>query len=212
MMQKPLSKEEQEWVEETLEAMSLRELIGQTMQDHAGRLPFKGDDEAALRRYLEQYPVGSFFIGGEVIQKAAGKAEDYRDWAGLLQGISRFPLLFSGDLEFGAGSAVRSLTAFPPLLALAAADDEDLAYEYGKYTALEGRAAGFTWALAPGTDLLLNWMNPVITTRCLGDDAGRAARLSAAVMRACRSMALRPAPSIFPVTGSTTGISISLLR
>lgn len=111
-MQKPLSKEEQKWVEGTLEAMSLRELIGQTMQDHAGRLPFKGDDEASLRKYLEQYPVGSFFIGGEVIQKAAGKAEDYRDWAGMLQGISRFPLLFSGDLEFGAGSAVRSLTAF----------------------------------------------------------------------------------------------------
>ncbi|MEK3881206.1 glycoside hydrolase family 3 protein [Paenibacillus sp. FSL M7-0420] len=201
MMQKPLSKEEQEWVEDTLEAMSLRELIGQTMQDHAGRLPFKGDDEAGLRRYLEQYPVGSFFIGGEVIQKAAGKAEDYRDWAGMLQGISRFPLLFSGDLEFGAGSAVRSLTAFPPLLALAAADDEDLAYEYGKYTALEGRAAGFTWALAPGTDLLLNWMNPVITTRCLGDEAGRAARLAAAVMRGMQEHGLAACAKHFPGDG-----------
>lgn len=41
-MQRPLSKEEQDWVEGTLEAMSLRELIGQTMQDHAGRLPFRG--------------------------------------------------------------------------------------------------------------------------------------------------------------------------
>ncbi|KAI7264208.1 hypothetical protein KC345_g8914 [Hortaea werneckii] len=200
-MQRPLSKEEQDWVEHTLEAMSLRELIGQTMQDHAGRLPFKGTDETALGEYLAKYPVGSFFIGGEVIQKAAGKAEDYRDWAGLLQRISKFPLLFSGDLEFGAGSAVKSLTAFPPLLALAAADDEALAYEYGKFTAMEGRAAGFTWALAPGTDLLLNWMNPVITTRCLGDDAGRAARLSAAVMRGMQDYGLAACAKHFPGDG-----------
>ncbi|NQX46847.1 hypothetical protein HQN87_16025 [Paenibacillus tritici] len=200
-MQRPLSNEEQDWVERTLEGLSLRELIGQTMQDHAGRLPFKGDDEAALRRYLEQYPVGSFFIGGEVIQKAAGKAGDYRSWAGMLQSISRLPLLFSGDLEFGAGSAVRSLTAFPPLLALAAADDEDMAYEYGKYTAMEGRAAGFTWALAPGTDLLLNWMNPVITTRCLGDDARRAARLSAALMRGMQDYGMAACAKHFPGDG-----------
>lgn len=200
-MQTPLSKEEQDWVECTLEAMSLRELIGQTMQDHAGRLPFRGTDEAALGEYLAKYPVGSFFIGGEVIQKAAGKAEDYRDWARLLQRISKFPLLFSGDLEFGAGSAVKSLTAFPPLLALAAAEDEALAYAYGKFTAMEGRAAGFTWALAPGTDLLLNWMNPVITTRCLGDDAGRAARLSAAVMRGMQDYGIAACAKHFPGDG-----------
>ncbi|WP_228745348.1 glycoside hydrolase family 3 protein [Paenibacillus sp. S150] len=200
-MQRPLTKEDQDWVERTLASMSLREKIGQTMQDHAGRLPFRGTDEKALGAYLQKYPVGSFFIGGEVIQKAAGKAEDYRDWTELLQRISPNPLLFSGDLEFGAGSAVKSLTAFPPLLALAAADDEALAYEYGKFTALEGRAAGFTWALAPGTDLLLNWMNPVITTRCLGDDAKRAARLAAAVMRGMQDHGLAACAKHFPGDG-----------
>ncbi|CQR51622.1 glycoside hydrolase family 3 protein [Paenibacillus riograndensis] len=200
-MHRPLTREEQDWVERTLTSMSLREKIGQTMQDHAGRLPFKGNDEEALAAYLKTYPVGSFFIGGEVIQKAAGKAEEYRDWAEQLQRISKYPLLFSGDLEFGAGSAVKSLTAFPPLLGLAAADDEALAYEYGKFTALEGRAAGFTWALAPGTDLLLNWMNPVITTRCLGDDARRAARLAGAVMRGMQDHGLAACAKHFPGDG-----------
>lgn len=200
-MQRPLTREEQDWVEYTLASMSLREKIGQTMQDHAGRLPFKGNDVAALGAYLQKYPVGSFFIGGEVIQKAAGKAEEYRDWTRQLQKLSKYPLLFSGDLEFGAGSAVKSLTAFPPLLALAAADDEALAYEYGKFTALEGRAAGFTWALAPGTDLLLNWMNPVITTRCLGDDAKRSARLAGAVMRGMQEHGLAACAKHFPGDG-----------
>ncbi|WP_379157788.1 glycoside hydrolase family 3 protein [Paenibacillus sp. sgz5001063] len=200
-MLRPLTKEEQEWVERMLASMSLREKIGQTMQDHAGRLPFKGNDAEALAAYLKMYPVGSFFIGGEVIQKAAGKAEEYREWTEQLQRISTYPLLFSGDLEFGAGSAVKSLTAFPPLLALAAADDDGLAYEYGKFTALEGRAAGFTWALAPGTDLLLNWMNPVITTRCLGDDPKRAARLAVAVMRGMQDHGLAACAKHFPGDG-----------
>lgn len=200
-MRKPLGKEEQDWVERTLASMSLREKIGQTMQDHAGRLPFKGTDAKAMETYLLEYPVGSFFIGGEVIQKAAGKAEEYRTWVEQLQKLSKYPLLFSGDLEFGAGSAVKSLTAFPPLLALAAADNEALAYEYGRFTALEGRAAGFTWALAPGTDLLLNWMNPVITTRCLGDDPKRAARLAAAVIRGMQDHGLAACAKHFPGDG-----------
>ncbi|WP_150272404.1 glycoside hydrolase family 3 protein [Paenibacillus tepidiphilus] len=200
-MPRQLSKEAQDWVEQTLASMSLREKIGQTMQDHAGRLPVDGRDEAALKAYLEEYPVGSFFIGGEVIQRAAGKAADYRDAAERMQRLSKYPLLFSGDLEFGAGSAVRSLTDFPPLLALAAADDEELAYAYGKYTAIEGRAAGFTWALAPGTDLLLNWMNPVITTRCLGDEPERTARLAAAVVRGMQDYGLAACAKHFPGDG-----------
>ncbi|WP_342563881.1 glycoside hydrolase family 3 N-terminal domain-containing protein [Paenibacillus sp. FSL R7-0345] len=200
-MRRPLTKDAQAWVERTLQSMSVREKIGQTMQDHAGRLPFKATDEEEVRAYLEKYPVGSFFIGGEVIQKAAGKAGEYREWVELLQRISKYPLLFSGDLEFGAGSAVKSLTAFPPLLALAAADDEALAYEYGKYTAIEGRAAGFTWALAPGTDLLLNWMNPVITTRCLGDDPGRVLRLSSAVVQGMQDHGIAACAKHFPGDG-----------
>ncbi|MDQ0194212.1 glycoside hydrolase family 3 protein [Paenibacillus wynnii] len=200
-MLKALSDEERHWVERTLKGLSLKEKIGQTMQDHAGRLPFKEMNEETIGSYLEQYPVGSFFIGGEIILKAAGKAGDYRKWIETFQKASKHPLLFSGDLEFGAGSAVGSLTAFPPLLALAAADDESLAYEYGKYTALEGRAAGFTWALAPGMDILLNWMNPVITTRCLGDDPRRVGRLSAAVIRGMQDYGLAACAKHFPGDG-----------
>ncbi|MGG2990967.1 glycoside hydrolase family 3 N-terminal domain-containing protein [Paenibacillus macerans] len=200
-MLKELSEEEQRWVERTMNGMTLREKIGQTMQDHAGRLPFKEADEDKIAAYLERYPVGSFFIGGEIILKATGKAGDYRKWIETYQKLSRYPLLFSGDLEFGAGSAVRSLTAFPPLLALAAADDEALAYEYGKYTALEGRAAGFTWALAPGMDLLLNWLNPVITTRCLGDNPERAAKLASAIIRGMQDHGLAACAKHFPGDG-----------
>lgn len=111
-MRKALAKEERDWVERTLRSMSLREKIGQTMQDHAGRLPFQGMDEGTIRAYLEKYPVGSFFIGGEVIQKAAGKAEEYREWVELLQKVSKYPLLFSGDLEVRGWLCSQKLNRF----------------------------------------------------------------------------------------------------
>lgn len=44
-------------------------------------------------------------------------------------------------------------------------------------------------------------MNPVITTRCLGDDAGRAARLSAAVMRGMQDYGIAACAKHFPGDG-----------
>lgn len=200
-MLRALTEEERAWVEQTFARLSLREKIGQTMQDHAGRLPFGEADEDTIGAYLERYPVGGLFIGGAIIHKASGKAGDYRSWMERFQKKSKVPLLVSGDLEFGAGSAVGSLTSFPSLPALAAADDEKLAYNYGKYTALEGRAAGFTWALAPTVDILTNWMNPVIATRCLGDDPARIKRLAAAIIRGMQDHGMAACAKHFPGDG-----------
>lgn len=200
-MLRALAEEERAWVEQTFARLSLREKIGQTMQDHAGRLPFGEADEDTIGAYLERYPVGGLFIGGAIIHKASGKAGDYRSWMERFQKKSKVPLLVSGDLEFGAGSAVGSLTSFPSLPALAAADDEELAYNYGKYTALEGRAAGFTWALAPTVDILVNWMNPVIATRCLGDNPARIKRLAAAIIRGMQDHGMAACAKHFPGDG-----------
>ena len=113
-----------------------------------------------LTPFHEREPV----FGGEINKGEGNLADVIRDGIRLCQQASKLPLLVAGDLENGAGSAVRGLTIFPHMLALSAANDGSLAYEYGKYTALEGRAAGFTWTFAPVVDLLQNWLNPVVST------------------------------------------------
>ncbi|MCL6457267.1 MAG: hypothetical protein K6T85_04610 [Gorillibacterium sp.] len=200
-MVKALTAAEQAWVDQTFESLTLEEKIGQTFSDHAGRLPIGEFTEDAVSEYLRLYPVGSFFLGGEIIRGAEGTAEQILQKIRLLQRSSRIPLLVSGDLEFGAGAAIRTLTAFPTMMALGAANSEELAYALGKYTALEGRACGFNWALAPSADILLNWLNPVVTTRCLGDDPQRVARLSSAVMRGMQEHQLVACAKHFPGDG-----------
>ncbi len=68
--------------------------------------------------------------------------------------------LSSGDLESGAGSAIRGMTEFPRLMALGATGSTELAYQYGRLTALEARKVGFDWNFGPVADLYYNWLNP----------------------------------------------------
>ena len=62
------------------------------------------------------------------------------------------PPLCTSDLECGPGRAVLGCTEFPDLMALGANDSEDLAFEVGKATALEARAAGINWSFSPCVD------------------------------------------------------------
>jgi len=186
-------------VEKTLASLTLREKIGQTINERAALLPVRA--EAEIAAYLERHPLGSLFCGGEIIGEADASSRVIRDSLRLFQKHSRVPLLVAGDLENGAGATVRGLTAFPRPMTLGAADDEELAYQYGRFTALEGRAAGFTWTFAPVVDLSRNWLNPVVSTRSFGSDPGRVARLARAVIRGMQEHGLAACAKHFPGDG-----------
>lgn len=191
--------EQEQWVERTLRSLSLREKIGQTAQERLAMI-CDGNEER-LRDYLSEYPLGSVFCGGEVIKGEGSNAETNLAWVRRCHQASRVPVLVAGDLEAGAGSAVQGMTTFPHLMALGAADDEGLAYEYGRFTALEGRAAGFTWTFSPVVDLLQNWLNPVVSNRALGDRPGQTSRLASAIIRGMQDHGLSACAKHFPGDG-----------
>ena len=199
MTSRPLTPSRQDWVERTLASLSVREKIGQTVQERWGVRDDHSPD--ALADYFARYPIGSLFCGGEIIKGAEGTALAFRESLQLCQQSSKVPLLVAGDLESGAGSAISKLTRFPPPLALGACDDEELAYAYGKFTALEGRAAGFHWTFAPVSDLARNWLNPVLSTRSLGTDPKRVANLAAAVARGLQDNHFAACAKHFPGDG-----------
>jgi beta-N-acetylhexosaminidase len=185
--------------------LSLRERIGQTCQVHAGFMA--GWSEGQVEDYFGCHPVGGIFIGGEVIGVSADtdKASALRDRIALFRRISMnttgVPLAVAGDLENGAGGAVRGLTAFPNMMALGAAGDADAAYEYGRWTALEACATGFNWCLGPVADLSLNWLNPVVNLRSLGSDPRQVARLLDALIRGMQDHGLSATAKHFPGDG-----------
>ncbi len=184
-------------VEPLLQSLTLREKIGQTVQVCLTRQILDG----RLEDYFAEYPVGSVFTGGEIIKQADEKSDGIRALLARCNDANSFPLLVAGDLESGAGAAVADKTRFPTLLALGSTDDESLAYEYGKYTALEGRSAGFNWTFSPVVDLMLNWLNPIVSNRGLGDDPERVLALANAIIAGLQDHGIAACAKHFPGDG-----------
>lgn len=186
----PLDERKLRWVAETLSAMSMEERVAQLL------IPMAPTDEAAdgLAARLGDIPVGGVFF-------FHGTTAEIRRRAERLQARSRIPLVVAADLECGAGHILTDAVAFPEPLALAAADDEKLAYTMGKAAALQGRAAGIHWTYAPVVDVNLNPDNPIANTRSMGDDPRRVARLAAAVARGMQDHGLAACAKHFPGDG-----------
>ena len=147
-------------------------------------------------------PVGAVFFGGEIITEAEEIGlEAARNT--LRQYIDRYaiPPLITSDFENGCGSMVSCLTPLPYLSSLGATNDPQLAYDYGKATALEGRSIGANWSFSPVCDLLTNFRNPLVNVRSMTDDPELATRLLSQVIRGMQDNGLAACAKHFPGDG-----------
>jgi beta-N-acetylhexosaminidase len=185
--------------DDLLAGLTLEERIQQTRQERLSDiLDWSGGD---LEGWLARNPVGSLFVGQDVIGQGDGRAARLAELIVRCQRASRIPLSIAGDLENGAGGALDGMTIFPHPMCLGATEDVDLAYRYGRITANEGRSVGFTWNFSPVADLALNWLNPIVGSRALGSEAGRAARLLAPLVRGTQDGGLCATLKHFPGDG-----------
>lgn len=194
-----LTDSQQQWVNKTLSSLTLREKIGQTIQEICSE-DFCSNADAA-REHFGRYPYGSLFTGGEIIKGAGSSAAIFHKSIGICQQASKIPLLVAGDLEHGVGAAVKDMTRFPVALSLGATDDEQLAYDYGRYTALEGHSAGFNWTFSPVVDLLQNWLNPIVSNRSMGDNPKAVTRMASAISRGLQEHGMAACAKHFPGDG-----------
>lgn len=186
-------------IDRIMASMSLREKIGQTCQAQLSEVLSRASGD--LNGYLARYPVGSLFAGKEIIGGAEADADMMRQVLNKCQAASAIPISVAGDLENGAGGAIRGLTEFPKLMALGATASPGLAYEYGRWTATEAHQTGFNWLLAPVADLSLNWLNPVLGARCLGDRPDDCIPLLDALIRGYQDNGLSATAKHFPGDG-----------
>lgn len=94
--------------------------------------------------------VGAVFFGGEIITEAddMGLDKAKRILARYIDNAD-IPLLITSDFENGCGGMVKGLTTMPYLSGLGASNNVQLAYDYGKATALEARSIGANWSFSP---------------------------------------------------------------
>jgi beta-N-acetylhexosaminidase len=198
------------WVDSVLATMSLRDKAAQMVWPQILGDFVPGDAPLWERatRFVTDEKVGGFII-------SVGSPTEIASKTNALQRLSALPLLFGADFEFGAGYRARGgyflpnaidlggAVIFPPQMALGATGDEQLAYDQGRVTAVEGRALGVHVAYAPVLDVNNNPANPVISTRSYGSDPELVGRMGVAFVRGLQEHGMIATGKHFPGHGDT---------
>ena len=165
----------------------------------------KAQQTAVLRIPKDHFvpdQVGAAFFFGEIITEASDIGlENGRRLLRRYADNAEIPMLITSDFENGCGSMLRGLTILPYMMSLGAANSEELAYAYGKATALEARSVGANWTFSPVSDLNTNYRNPLVNVRGLTDDPDLACRLLPQIVRGMQDNGLAACAKHFPGDG-----------
>ena len=136
---------------------------------------------------------------GAVTNSQVG-GEDIRARAAELREMCPSQMILQTDLETASYFAPDG-AQIPPLMALGAADDEQLSHDWGYAVGLEGRRLGVDVTWSPVLDVNTNPDNPIINVRAFGEDAEQIGRLGAAMTRGFIKSGLHPCGKHWPGHG-----------
>jgi beta-N-acetylhexosaminidase len=190
-MIEPLSEAQQRWVDAICAELRTEDKVAQLLMPTLGAYDYHRE---AVDAFLAERTLGGIFVG-------MADRDRHREELTQLQARCSIPLVVASDLEAGAGYFVRGGVPFPEPLAVAAANDTQLAYTLGTAAAREGRYAGIHWTFAPVVDVNVNPDNPIANTRSFGDDPERVARLAEAVVHGMQEHGLAACAKHFPGDG-----------
>jgi len=205
------------WAAATLRKMTLEEKIGQMIMPWA-RIQFMNEQSPEyleLREEMRKYHVGGFgvtvFTDGPTLLKS--EPLEAAVLTNHLQRDSKYPLLLAADFERGLSVRMNGATGFPAAMAFGAADDKELARQFGSITAQEARAVGIHWNWFPVADVNSNPANPIINTRSFGEDPALVGKMVAAYIDGARSEGMLTTVKHFPGHGDTdTDSHLALAR
>ncbi len=193
-----------------IDNLSLPELVAQMfvvrasgyLFDHQIRYPKWEPTADKLRHYLENLGVGGVILVGGSAAELAMRSQQLQSWA-------KFPLLLAADIEEGVGQRFPGATWFGPPMAIAeiAQKNPEAAGRYaeqmGAVTAIEARAIGLNWVLAPVVDVNNNPDNPVINVRAFGETPEIVSKLASAFIRGASPHPVLTTAKHFPGHGDT---------
>ncbi|MFM9266054.1 glycoside hydrolase family 3 N-terminal domain-containing protein [Tychonema sp. BBK16] len=193
-----------------IDNLSLPELVAQMfvvrasgyLFDHQICYPEWEPTADKLRHYLENLGVGGVILVGGSAAELAMRSHQLQSWA-------KFPLLLAADIEEGVGQRFAGATWFGPPMAIAeiARKNPEAADRYaeqmGAVTAIEARAIGLNWVLAPVVDVNNNPDNPVINVRAFGETPEIVSKLASAFIRGASPHPVLTTAKHFPGHGDT---------
>ncbi len=194
------------WVDSTLRSMSLRDKVAQMIVPFT-YAPYVSTSDASYERLV--HLVKDLHVGGFVI--SLGNVYEQAMLLNRLQEISRVPLLFSADYEYGLGMRLKDGISFPSNMALGATRDSTLVYKIGRSIGDEARAVGVLQCYAPVSDVNDNPENPIINVRSFGENPRLVGRLATAFLKGVQNAGVVATGKHFPGHGDTEVDSHTLL-
>jgi beta-N-acetylhexosaminidase len=185
-------------VDALLAELSVRDKVAQLVMPWIAGTYASADDPEFARALAW---VDSLHVGGLLI--SVGSPLDIAAKLNTLQQRSKLPLLIGSDLESGTSIRFIGGTPFPPNMGIAAGEGVKAAYDIGRITALEGRAAGIHIAFSPVADVNSNPANPIINLRSFGEDPAAVSQLVVAAVKGIQDNGMLAAVKHFPGHGDT---------
>ena len=184
-----------QWVDSTLNAMSLEEKIGQLIMIAA----YSNKDslyEKQLGATIEKYHIGGIIFFQGTPSKQAAMTNDYQQRAYI-------PLMIGMDAESGVGWRIKPAMEFPNQTLLGAIRDTNLIYRIGQAIGRQCRTMGIHVNFAPVADINVNPKNPVIGIRSFGEKKDEVGNRSLQYTRGLESQQIMPVAKHFPGHGDT---------
>lgn len=166
-----------------LEALSVEQKIGMTLVVRGYR---DEEDRDFVYEMLRKKSIG----GVQVACRPGCEEETAR-----IRELAGYPVLICADMEKGFPA---SEYLIPSMMSLAAAGDEQLAYEFGCITAIEAKRHGYSVVWGPNVDLLPKDESCAGAVRRFGSDPERVSRLAEAIMRGYMDNGLFPTMKHYP--------------
>ncbi|AWQ29088.1 glycoside hydrolase family 3 domain protein [Streptococcus agalactiae] len=166
-----LNQEAIEWIEKTINEMTLDEKIGQLFFNMGA-----SRSEEYLTDVLDRYHIAA-------VRYNRGSSSEIYDQNLILQTKSKLPMLIAANTEAGGDGAVTDGTKVGDEIKVAATNDPKYAYEMGRIAGMEASAVGCNASFAPIVDLTRNWRNPIIASRNWGANVDQIISLSKEYMK-----------------------------
>jgi beta-N-acetylhexosaminidase len=212
-----LDRDAKRWVDGLMKKLTVDQMVGQLLMPRFSGVYMASDSDAydRIASVVQEAHVGGVigFGGEEPVPSVLlnptygpiilGQPLALASTLNRLQAIAPIPLLTAADFEWGVGMRIAGATQFPRAMAFGAAGDEQLAFEAGRITAVEGRALGVHVNFAPVADVNNNPRNPVINVRSFGEDPARVGALTAAWVRGLQQGGMLATLKHFPGHGDT---------
>jgi beta-N-acetylhexosaminidase len=183
------------WVDSVLKTLSIDQQIGQCIWIAAW------SDRDISHEVETSDIIKKYGIGGIIFFQ--GTAEKQAELTNYYQKISKVPLIFAMDAEWGIGMRLNNVEKFPFQMTLGAIKNDTLIYELGGAVASQFKRMGMQMNLAPVSDININSQNPVINYRSFGEGRENVSKKTICYMKGLQDNGIIATAKHFPGHGDT---------